>query len=130
MTEYPYRLARDIHGIDFRTADAIAMKLGLEKEAPQRLRAGVLFALQTAMDEEHCGLPTERLAVPAQKLLEVDAELIHSAVALALCGEDVVADTVDGETCIFLKGLHLSERIIAERLITGPPVRRPGLRST
>ena len=57
MTEDPYRLARDIRGIGFRTADAIAMKLGLEKEAPQRLRAGVSFALQTAMDEGHCGLP-------------------------------------------------------------------------
>ena len=117
MTEDPYRLARDIRGIGFRTADAIAMKLGLEKEAPQRLRAGVSFALQTAMDEGHCGLPTERLAVLAQKLLEVDADLVRIAIALELRGEDVVADTVDGETCIFLKGLHSSERIIAERLI-------------
>ena len=74
MTEDPYRLARDIRGIGFRTADAIAMKLGLEKSAPQRLRAGVSFALQTAMDEGHCGLPTERLVVLAQKLLEVDAD--------------------------------------------------------
>ena len=48
MTEDPYRLARDVRGIGFRTADAIAMKLGVEKTAPQRLRAGISFALQTA----------------------------------------------------------------------------------
>jgi len=48
MSEDPYRLARDVRGIGFRTADAIAMKLGMEKTAPQRLRAGVSFALQTA----------------------------------------------------------------------------------
>src|SRR4028118_781358 len=45
MTEDPYRLARDIRGIGFRTADAIAMKLGLETTSPQRLRAGVSLAL-------------------------------------------------------------------------------------
>ena len=81
MTEDPYRLARDIRGIGFRTADAIAMRLGLTKEAPQRLRAGVSFALQTAMDEGHCGLPIERLIVLAQKLLEVDVALVRTAVA-------------------------------------------------
>src|SRR3954449_3668601 len=50
MTEDPYRLARDVRGIGFRTADAIAMRLGVEKTSPQRLRAGVSFALQTATD--------------------------------------------------------------------------------
>ena len=57
MTEDPYRLARDIRGIGFRTADAIAMKLGMTREAPQRVRAGISFALQEATDEGHCGLP-------------------------------------------------------------------------
>src|ERR1700712_5183938 len=117
MTEDPYRLARDIRGIGFRPADGIAMKLGLEKEAPQRLRAGVSFALQTAMDEGHCGLPTERLVMLAQKLLEVDADLIRVAIALELRGEEVIADTVGGEACVFLRGLHAAERAIAERLI-------------
>ncbi|CAA2157210.1 ATP-dependent RecD-like DNA helicase [Methylobacterium brachiatum] len=118
MTEDPYRLARDIRGIGFRTADAIAMKLGLAKEAPQRLRAGVSFALQTAMDEGHCGLPAERLAVLAQKLLEVDADLVRRAVTEELeRGEEVIADTVGDEACVFLRGLHAAERAIAERLI-------------
>ena len=118
MTEDPYRLARDIRGIGFRTADAIAMRLGLEKNAPQRLRAGVSFALQTAMDEGHCGLPTERLAVLAQKLLEVDADLVRAAVKEELQrGEEVIADTVEDQPCIFLKGLHAAERVIAERLL-------------
>src|SRR5918993_3350537 len=61
MTQDPYRLAREVRGIGFRTADAIAAKLGMEKTAPQRVRAGVSFALQTAMDEGHCGLPIDQL---------------------------------------------------------------------
>jgi exodeoxyribonuclease V alpha subunit len=122
MTQDPYRLARDIRGIGFRTADAIAMRLGMAREAPQRLRAGVTFALQTATDEGHCGLPTERLVALAQRLLEVEPDLIRLAIALELRGADVVADTIavgtsGSETCLFLKGLHGAERAIADRLI-------------
>src|SRR5271170_4819322 len=53
MSENPYRLARDIRGIGFKTADAIAMKLGIEKTAIIRLRAGISYALTEAMDEGH-----------------------------------------------------------------------------
>jgi exodeoxyribonuclease V alpha subunit len=67
MTENPYRLARDIRGIGFKTADAIAMKLGIEKTAMIRVRAGISFALTEAMDEGHCGLPTEEL-VPLREI--------------------------------------------------------------
>jgi hypothetical protein len=59
MSENPYRLARDIRGIGFKTADAIAMKLGVEKTAMIRVRAGISYALTEAMDEGHFGLPTE-----------------------------------------------------------------------
>src|ERR1700730_13240719 len=59
MSENPYRLARDIRGIGFKTADAIAMKLGIEKTAMIRVRAGISFALTEAMDDGHCGLPTD-----------------------------------------------------------------------
>ena len=74
MTENPYRLARDVRGIGFKTADAIAMKLGIEKIAMVRVRAGVSYALTEAMDEGHCGLPTDELAPLAEKLLEVPQE--------------------------------------------------------
>ncbi len=116
MTEDPYRLARDIRGIGFKTADEIAAKLGMEKTAPQRLRAGVLYALQTATDEGHCGLPTERLITLGGKLLEVDAALIRGAITDELSKGEVIADLIDGETCVFLRGLHTAERTIAERL--------------
>ena len=71
MTENPYRLARDIRGIGFKTADAIAMKLGIEKTAIIRVRAGISHALTEAMDDGHCGLPAEELAPLAVELLEV-----------------------------------------------------------
>ncbi len=84
MTENPYRLARDIRGIGFKTADAIAMKLGIEKTAMIRVRAGISFALTEAMDEGHCGLPTDELIPLAEELLEVPPELIRTALDLEL----------------------------------------------
>src|ERR1700731_2601347 len=117
MTENPYRLARDIRGIGFKTADAIAMKLGIEKTAMIRVRAGISYALTDAMDEGHCGLPTDDLMPLAEKLLEVPQELIRTALDLELQEGTVVADRVGETPCAFLAGLHRAERIIAERLV-------------
>ena len=116
MSENPYRLARDIHGIGFKTADAIAMKLGIEKIATIRVRAGISYALTEAMEDGHCGLPTEELVPLAEKLLEVPQQLIRTALELELHDGTVIADRV-GETPVFLTGLHRAERTIAERLL-------------
>ena len=117
MTENPYRLARDIRGIGFKTADAIAMKLGIEKTAMVRVRAGISYALTEAMDEGNCGLPTEELITLAEKLLEVPQELIRTALELELQEGTVVADRVGEMPCVFLAGLYRAERGIAERLM-------------
>jgi exodeoxyribonuclease V alpha subunit len=116
MTENPYRLARDIRGIGFRTADAIAMKLGMTREAPQRVRAGISFALQEATDEGHCGLPVEELVKLATTLLEVDEGVIRTALSAELADGEVVADSIEEKACVFLRGLYLAERGIADRL--------------
>ena len=117
MTENPYRLARDIRGIGFKTADAIAMKLGIEKTAMIRVRAGISYALTEAMDEGHCGLPTEELVPLAVELLEVPEELVRTALDLELAEGTVIADTVGETACIFLAGLYRAEQVIAERLL-------------
>jgi exodeoxyribonuclease V alpha subunit len=84
ISENPYRLARDIRGIGFRTADQIASKLGIEKIALIRVRAGIAYALTEAMDEGHCGLPAEELICLTETLLEVPAELVETALGLEL----------------------------------------------
>ncbi len=116
MTEDPYRLARDIRGIGFRTADTIAMKLGIDASAMIRVRAGVAYALASAMDEGHCGLPTAELLPFAAELLDVPEDLVETALELELQSGAVVADTVAATPCIFLEGLHRAERSIGERL--------------
>jgi exodeoxyribonuclease V alpha subunit len=117
MTENPYRLARDIRGIGFKTADAIAMKLGIEKVAMIRVRAGISYALTEAMDAGHCGLPTEELVPLAVDLLEVDKRLVLTALELELKDGAIIADKVGETACIFLAGLYRAEQVIAERLL-------------
>ena len=116
MSENPYRLAKDIRGIGFRTADLIAEKLGIEKTAMIRVRAGISFALSEAMGDGHCGLPREDLIGLAGKLVEVPQPLIESALLEELAEETVTADSVGEVDCIFLTGLYLAERGIADQI--------------
>jgi exodeoxyribonuclease V alpha subunit len=135
MAENPYRLARDIRGIGFRTADAIAGRLGIEPIATIRLRAGINYALLEASGEGHCGLPTAELLKLAGELLAVEQPAaerpdktgasrrvplepaqIQSALDQELAEGSVVADSLAGEPAIFLSHLHKAERQIAEWL--------------
>lgn len=116
MSENPYRLAKDIRGIGFRTADLIAEKLGIEKTATIRIRAGVSFALSEAMGDGHCGLPRDELTNLAEKLLEVPQALIESGISDELAEGTVTADRVGEADCIFLTGLYQAERAIAGHL--------------
>ena len=130
MAENPYRLARDIRGIGFRTADAIAARLGIEPTAIIRLRAGIHYALLEASGDGHCGLPAAELLRLAGSLLAVERAdhtgassreplepgLIQGALDLELAEGAVVVDTLAGEAAIFLAHLHRDERQIAAAL--------------
>lgn len=116
ITEDPYRLARDIRGIGFVSADTIAQQVGIEKTSLLRARAGISYALTKAMDDGHCGLPEEMLLVSAQELLDISQELVVQALALELAEENVVKEVIDQTGCIFLSGLFHAERMIAKKL--------------
>ncbi len=116
MSENPYRVAQDIRGMGFKSADAIAMKLGIARTAMIRVRSGIGFVLAEALDDGHCGLPRDRLVTDAAELLGVSEELVLEALEHELREESLLADTVDDTECIFLSVLHHAESRIAERL--------------
>jgi exodeoxyribonuclease V alpha subunit len=95
ISDNPYRLARDIRGIGFITADRIAMRVGIDKHAMIRARAGIGYALAEALDDGHCGLPETELLASAARLLEVAPELIDQALALELAERQVVRESID-----------------------------------
>lgn len=119
----PYQLADDIRGIGFKTADALARKLGIEPAAPQRLRAGVRYALSELTSEGHVAFPEEPLIEKTAQLLEVDSQLVRDALEFERTEQRVVRDVIDGEPWIYLVALHRAETGIARsirRLLRGP----------
>ena len=124
VSENPYRLARDIKGIGFLTADQIAEKLGIEKTAMIRARAGISYTLTEAVSEGHCGLPEDDLVPMAEQLLEISPDILRDALQQELQDHTVIADTIGERRCIFLGHLWNDEKVVAERLkalATGQP---------
>src|SRR6202795_2580433 len=117
VTENPYRLARDITGIGFKSADLIAERLGISRMAMVRARAGIAYTLAEAMANGHCGLAEDELLAQAEKLLEIPSGILAEALQAELATGTVVADTIDARRCIFLAHLLRAERFIAHRLL-------------
>ncbi len=118
ITANPYRLAKDIQGIGFESADTIAQKLGIAKTDALRAQAGISYTLTRATEEGHCGLPQTELLQLAEQLLEIPQDKIAEAIASELTEGSVIADTVDEQEFIFLSQLYRSERDIATMLQT------------
>jgi exodeoxyribonuclease V alpha subunit len=117
IRENPYRLAREIRGIGFATADALALKLGLPRESIERIRAGVVHALNEASARGHCGLPSDELVAMAGRLLAIDPALIGEGIRLELGAGRLRAGTLDGRDAVFLPRLHEAEATIASGLL-------------
>ena len=80
IRENPYRLADDIDGVGFRTADEIAARVGIRMDSDFRVRSGILYTLLQASGEGHTYLPETELTPRASKLLNVTAEQVEKAV--------------------------------------------------
>jgi exodeoxyribonuclease V alpha subunit len=88
----PYRLAGDVWGIGFKTADQIAQRLGIPHDSPQRVKAGLQFALSEASDDGHCYLPEAELVAKATGLLGVDGGLAGRCLEELVAEEGAVAE--------------------------------------
>lgn len=128
VQENPYRLAMDIRGIGFATADAAAAKLGFAHDSPLRIQAGVLYALQKATDDGNVYLPEADLLEAASAQLGVDGELAAEALAALEADERIVRESMDmpdapGETGVYLRIYHHCESRTAfyvQRLLRSP----------
>ncbi len=121
VKENPYRLAIDIFGIGFKTADKIAGQLGISPSSPERAQAGVLHVLGELSNEGHVYYPRPKLIETAAALLEIDPGLIETAVgALAEAGQVVVTPVLEGGgqgpdgVAVYLASLHRAESGAAE----------------
>jgi exodeoxyribonuclease V alpha subunit len=150
----PYRLAADVWGIGFKTADTIAASVGIARDSPERIKAGLAYTLSEAADDGHCYLPEPNLVADAAKILEVPAELItpcldELAAAEGVVREEVpaqagpaaatsgaagpaVASTVPQVPAVYLPPFYQAERALASallRLLASGRDRLPGFAS-
>jgi exodeoxyribonuclease V alpha subunit len=119
----PYRLAADVWGIGFLTADRIAQSVGIPHDSQERVKAGLQYALSQSTDQGHCFLPEEQLIADGVKLLQVDTGLVIECLAeLAAEPEGVVREQVPGPegdglvTAVYLVPFHRAELSLAGRL--------------
>jgi exodeoxyribonuclease V alpha subunit len=113
VQENPYRLADDIWGIGFKTADGIASKMGYGKDDPRRVRSGIIYTLGQLADEGHCFATDEQLLGTAAELLDVGEEAIGAVLADMAGAGDVITD---GDA-IYLPPFHYAECGVARRLL-------------
>ena len=117
VEENPYRLADDIWGIGFKTADQIAEKMGFGHEKYVRLRSGILYTLNRLSEEGHCYATRDMLINTAAELLSVEDHLLSMTLDEMIRTEDVITEpTPDGDLAIYLPPFYFSEKGTARRL--------------
>ncbi|MDY0145417.1 MAG: ATP-dependent RecD-like DNA helicase [Kiritimatiellia bacterium] len=113
----PYCLARDIHGIGFKTADQIAARLGIEKESVLRARAGLTYVLLELSHQGHCAYPRDALLSRSAEMLDIPLGTMEDALRIEVeNGQLTVGAGEDDEPWVYLAALNLAEREAAARL--------------
>lgn len=123
----PYILARTVHGIGFRTADAVAEKLGIPRNSFQRARAAILFLLERMAEEGHVYVPLPYLESQFREGLEMDVELASQALEELRESAEVVCEPAEEHLAVYLRRLHDAETGVASRLhalTQGRPIAR------
>lgn len=117
VKENPYRLADDIWGIGFKTADSIAQKMGIDKGKFVRLRSGIFYTLNKLAEAGHCYATREQLISKAGELLEVEEPELEITLDEMLRTNDVIRDQAEEQEAIYLPPYYFAESGCARRLI-------------
>jgi exodeoxyribonuclease V alpha subunit len=121
----PYRLASEVWGIGFKTADTIARAVGIPHDSPQRIKAGLQYTLSEAAENGHCYLPQPELIREAVKILDVERDLIDPCLEELVREEGVVREPVpahdptadESVAAVYLVAFHRAERSLAGGLV-------------
>jgi exodeoxyribonuclease V alpha subunit len=116
VRQNPYRLATDIWGVGFKTADELASRLGIDPASPLRARAAVRYVLQELSGEGHVGYPEEPIIERTSELTAIAAEVIKTAIEEGRIEGDLIREPWDGESWLYLKPLFLAEIGVARAL--------------
>ena len=116
LKENPYKIAEDVRGIGFKTADEIAMKMGMAADASERMEGGILYCLQLASGEGHTYLPKEELLQRSAEILEVAAEVLELPLSNLAFERKVIVKTSADDTKVFLSFFYFAELTCAREM--------------
>jgi exodeoxyribonuclease V alpha subunit len=116
VRENPYRLALDVFGIGFKSADRIAESIGIERDSPRRAEAGTLHALTELAGEGHLFCPRLQLIELASSTLEIDRDLVEDAVPSLADSGHIRIERTEDDDIVYLQSLHIAEMGAAESL--------------
>ncbi|MCK4609056.1 MAG: ATP-dependent RecD-like DNA helicase, partial [Gammaproteobacteria bacterium] len=116
VQENPYRLALDIHGIGFKTADNIAMQLGIPRDSVIRASAGIRHTLQEFAKNGHVATYIDELQKKAEALLEIPEATITTAINDELTAGNLIKEEIDNKPALFLAPLYQAEVAVAKHL--------------
>ena len=114
IKENPYRLADDIRGIGFKTADELAATMGIDCNSLYRARAAVQYTLQDLAGQGHVGYPEPGVVEHTTKLVEIDQLIVEDAVRAAVAEKVVVRENIEGESWLYLTALYRAEVGLAQ----------------
>src|SRR5262245_469660 len=112
----PYRLANDVWGIGFKSADDLAQRMGIDRQSPQRAQAALRYALKELSEDGHCGYPQEEVIKQTQALTGIAEPVLVNATADLIGERELERETLDGAAWLFLKRLHAAEVGVARGL--------------
>jgi exodeoxyribonuclease V alpha subunit len=130
VRENPYRLAEDVIGIGFKSADKIALKLGLPVDAPERVQASITYTLNRAAEQGHVYLPAKLLFERIRELLELadgslSLKFLHEQLQLMLTDERLYAEKLEGEEAVYAAPYYRAEGGAARLLLNLARLARP-----
>ena len=124
VRENPYRLADDIYGIGFKTADTVAQKLGVDTESPNRVKAGIKYVLSEKADDGHVFLHNDELISACQDMLDLSTDSIEGAITELTEKKELIAeninpfDSTESQKSIYLAPFYYAEIGVANRLFS------------
>ena len=116
IKDNPYCLAKDIHGIGFKTADQLALKIGIPHDSVIRAQAGVLHVIQEINSDGHCAIEKDKLIKASEEMLDIHSGIIEEAIALEKQSESLIPEVINDKDCLYINWLYYAEVGVASNI--------------
>ena len=116
IKDNPYCLAKDIHGIGFKTADQLALKIGIPHDSVIRAQAGVLHVIQEINSDGHCAIEKDKLIKASEEMLDIHSSIIEEAIELEKQSESLIPEVINDKDCLYINWLYYAEVGVASNI--------------